>query len=179
MIRSAFFRLLPPVLAAGTLLLTFARPAEAHFKLHRPVDRLITGDDGTPIGSDGTQKMNPCGLGVPSAIHTKVRAGSKLHVRLTETVPHGGHYRIAVLPKLDLKNADIPEPATTLDAAGECATAKVESPVTPPVVADNLFPHTQDQASEGQVWETDITVPSELGNATFQIIEFMTPHPPQ
>jgi hypothetical protein len=47
-----------------------------------------------------------------------------------------------------------------------------------PVIADNLFPHTQAQAVTGQDWETDVQLPAELGMATLQVIEFMTPHAP-
>ena len=149
----------------------------AHFKLQQPADWLQTDESGDPLGSDGTQKLNPCGEGTPSGLVTRVHAGTMLHVKLTETIPHGGHYRIALVRKYDPTTDDIPEPKVTL-VAGSCSTAAIESPVVPPVLADNLFPHTQAQATANKIWETDVQVPSETGIATLQIIEFMTPHAP-
>jgi len=149
----------------------------AHFKLEHPADWLVTDDNGDPTGL-GTQKMNPCGAGTRSGLVTEVHAGATLHVKLIEAVPHGGHYRISLVPKLGPVSADLPEPNVTLQG-GSCAMADVMSPVAPPVLADNLFPHLQATAVSGQVWETDVTLPQMTGDATLQIIEFMTPHAPQ
>ena len=68
--------------------------AQAHFKLQEPADWLVTNATGDPQGSTGTQKINPCGAGTPSGLITQVRAGSTLHIKLTETVPHGGSSRM-------------------------------------------------------------------------------------
>lgn len=162
-----------------TLLLGSAS-ARAHFKLQQPADWLQTDQNGDPLSTAsaaGTQKSNPCGQGMPSGAITRVPAGSVLHVKLTETIPHGGHYRIALLPKLNPTNSDIPEPAVTLNA-GQCGTAAIQSPVVAPILADNLFPHTQAEATPGKVWETDVQLPNQTGSATLQILEFMTPHAP-
>jgi MYXO-CTERM domain-containing protein len=168
---SAFVLVLPALLLG-------LGSAEAHFKLEQPADRLQTDADGEPLGAAGTQKTNPCGDGTASGIVTTVQAGSTLHIKLTETIAHGGHYRVALVPKLNLVTTDIPEPAVTLKA-GQCDTAAIESPAVAPVLADNLFPHTQAQAVAGKVWETDVTLPNQTGDATLQIIEFMAPHAPQ
>jgi MYXO-CTERM domain-containing protein len=85
---------------------------------------------------------------------------------------------VALVPKLNLVTTDIPEPEVTLKA-GQCDTAAIESPAVAPVLADNLFPHTQAQAVAGKIWETDVTLPNQTGDATLQIIEFMAPHAPQ
>src|SRR5689334_596259 len=78
---------------AGAVLV--ANGAEAHFKLEQPADALMTNATGDPNG--GNQKTAPCGTGaMASGIVTKVKAGSKLHIKLTETVAHGGHYRVAL-----------------------------------------------------------------------------------
>lgn len=153
--------------------------AQAHFKLQQPADWLVTDSFGDPMGTGGTQKMNPCGAGTASGMVTQVVAGSTLHVKLTETIPHGGHYRIALVPKWGLVDADVPEPKVTLDASGQCSMAEIESPPVAPVVLDDLWPHTQANAVAGQVWETDVSIPAQTGHATLQIIEFMTPHAPQ
>ena len=81
-------------------------------------------------------------------------------------------------PKLGPASADLPEPNVTL-SGGSCSVADVMSPVAPPVLADNLFPHTQADAVDGKVWETDVTLPQTTGDATLQVLEFMTPHAPQ
>lgn len=170
-----------PLLVSAALLATAlaATSADAHFKLEQPADWLVTDSLGDPMGATGTQKTNPCGDGTRSMMVTKVVAGSTLHVKLTETVAHGGHYRVAFVPKLAPVSNDIPEPKVTLDGSGQCMTADVESPVVAPVIADNLFPHTQAAAVAGKVWETDVQIPNQLGDGTLQIIEFMAPHAPQ
>jgi len=157
------------------LLLLAPAPAQAHFKLSTPADELQTDVNGDPPG--GSQKVNPCGVGTPSGMINRVVAGGTLHVKLTETVPHGGHYRIALVPKYNPTTTDIPEPKVTPDS-GACDSAEIESPVKAPVIADNLFPHTQAEAVAGKVWETDVQMPQQTGQATLQIIEFMTPHTP-
>jgi hypothetical protein len=164
-----------PVIA---LVLFAAGSADAHFKLQEPVDRLSTDATGDPDGTTGTQKMNPCGAGTASNLYTQVHAGATLHVKLTETIGHGGHYRIALVPKWKLVSSDVPEPAVTL-SGGSCTTAAIESPVVAPVIADGLFVHTQAQAIDDKLWETDVQLPTETGQATLQILEFMTPHSPQ
>jgi hypothetical protein len=166
--------LLPGLLA--TLLVSAS--AHAHFKLQQPADWLQTDENGDPLGATGTQKLNPCGDGPRSGAITQVRAGSMLHIKLTETIPHGGHYRVALVPKLNPIASELPEPAVTLNA-GQCDTAAIENPVVAPVLADNLFPHIQAQATAGKVWETDVRLPNQTGDATLQIIEFMAPHAPQ
>ena len=82
--------------------------------------------------------------------------------------------------KLNPATTDIPEPAVTLDTGGQCQSAAIESPVVAPVIADNLFPHTQAEAIAGKVYETDIQLPATAtGDATLQVLEFMAPHAPQ
>jgi hypothetical protein len=164
------------VLAVSSLV-TASLPARAHFKLQAPADALKTDSTGDPLGDTGTQKSNPCGAGDASGAVTQVRAGSKLHIKLTETVGHGGHYRIALVPKLNPTEVDLPEPDVTLKA-GSCDTAKIASPVTAPLLADGVFSHTPEEAESGKLWETDVTVPAQTGPATLQIIEFMTEHDP-
>jgi MYXO-CTERM domain-containing protein len=163
------------VLAVGLLV---ASNTEAHFQLQHPADWLKTDSTGDPAGTTGTQKMNPCGDGTRTGLVTQVHAGAKLHVKVTEAIAHGGHYRIAIVPKLDPTSDELAEPKVTLQS-GSCTTADVMSPVAPPVLADGLFDHAQATAVDGQVWETDITLPTTTGDATLQVLEFMTPHPPQ
>jgi hypothetical protein len=165
-----FVAILPLLVAASS-------DARAHFKLAEPADRLQTDENGDPLGNNGTQKTTPCGEGMTSGALTMVRAGSMLHVKLTETIAHGGHYRIALVPKLNPSSADLPDPVTTV-TNNNCVSAEIADPVAPPILADNLFPHVQAGAVSGKVWETDVLMPAQTGSATLQIIEFMTPHAP-
>jgi hypothetical protein len=159
-------------IGAGALIMTAAAPAAAHFKLEQPPDALVTDATGDPTGATGSQKASPCGTGTPSNAVTKVRAGAMLHVKLTETIPHGGHYRIA----LSSKRADFEDPVATV-TSGQCISAQIESNPTAPVLVDGLFQHTQAQATANKVWETDVQMPSTpCDDCTLQVVEFMTPH---
>ena len=67
----------------------------AHFKLMEPASWLIENDRGDP------QKSGPCGgsntdWGKPSYAVNKAVGGSKLHIKVQETVYHPGHYRVAL-----------------------------------------------------------------------------------
>ena len=69
--------------------------AHAHFKLVEPASWLVENDRGDP------QKAGPCGgsntdWGKPSFIVNKVVGGSKLHIKIQETMYHPGHYRVAL-----------------------------------------------------------------------------------
>src|SRR5690348_4046058 len=69
--------------------------ADAHFRLLEPASWLIEDERGDP------QKAGPCGgtnadYGKPSYAVTRVTGGSKLHVKVQETVYHPGHYRVAL-----------------------------------------------------------------------------------
>src|ERR1700686_3605808 len=67
----------------------------AHFKLIEPASWLIEGDRGDP------QKAGPCGgtntdWGMPTNVISKAVGGSKLHIKVQETVYHPGHYRVSL-----------------------------------------------------------------------------------
>jgi hypothetical protein len=70
----------------------------AHFKLLEPMEWVKTSDLGDP------QKAGPCGLPdtngdnakLVTDASTKVTGGSKLHLKIQETVFHSGHYRAAL-----------------------------------------------------------------------------------
>ena len=74
-----------------------AAPAvmHAHFKLVEPASWLIEDDRGDP------QKAGPCGgsntdWGKPSYAVTQATGGSRLHVKVQETIYHPGFYRVAL-----------------------------------------------------------------------------------
>ncbi len=151
--------------------------ATAHFKLNEPVDILVTNALGDPakggVAGAGSQKTRPCGSGDASGMVTKVAAGSTLHVKVTETVGHGGHYRVSIVNKFPAAAADFTDPAVT----GVCQSATIMATPVLPVLADGIFAHTQAQATVPKVYETDVKLPAGMtGPATLQILEFMTPH---
>ena len=96
--------------ASTRLALTFsvclaAIPAvtHAHFKLVEPASWIVEDDRGDP------QKGFPCGgsntdYGKPSYAVTQAVGGSKLHVKVMETVFHPGHYRVTLVAN----RADLP-----------------------------------------------------------------------
>src|SRR5688500_3247145 len=71
-------------------------PAPApDFTLLEPVSWLVENDRGDP------QKAGPCGgtnadWGKESFVINEAKGGSKLHLKLLETVYHPGHYRVAL-----------------------------------------------------------------------------------
>src|SRR5215471_16778105 len=68
---------------------------QAHFKLVEPASWIVEDDRGDP------QKAGPCGgsntdWGKPSYAVTQAVGGSKLHVKVQETIYHPGFYRVAL-----------------------------------------------------------------------------------
>jgi hypothetical protein len=154
-------------LLAPVMLLVPLR-AHGHFKLLTPPDWIVTNADGDP------QKMNPCGVaaGTATNIITKVKPGSKLMLKWTETVGHPGHYRIA----MSADRTQLKEPMTTV-VANDCKSAAIEATPTLPIIADGLFPHTAPQ--QGMTYTYEITVPNmKCDKCTIQVLEFMSSHPP-
>jgi hypothetical protein len=164
-------RLIP---IAAILLLGGGRAVEAHFRLLEPASWLIEDERGDP------QKAGPCGgtntdYGKPSYAVTRVAGGSKLHVKVQETIYHPGHYRIALavnspteLP-LDPKATTEPTPNGPRSVSGE-----IEASSAPPVLADGLFVHTERTQTP---FETEVTLPNiNCKRCTLQVIQFMEQH---
>src|SRR5215207_711575 len=150
-----------------------------HFKLIEPPSALVERDNGDP------QKMAPCGgtsadPGTPSNIVTKVRGGTKLHIKVQETVFHPGHYRIALAVNSRTELPKDPEATTKESARGpQSVSAVIQNPARPPLLADGLWPHTMRPAAGTQLppWETDVDLPNiSCEKCTLQIIQFMAEH---
>jgi hypothetical protein len=143
-------------------------PAEAHFKLTAPPSWIVENAQGDP------QKTGPCGTtgGTRTNAVTQVKPGSKLTLRWNETVPHPGHYRVAIAPDRSM----LTDPMVTVQG-NDCKSAAIQMNPVPPVVADGLFPHTS--AAVGKPYEVEVTVPNmPCDKCTLQIIQFMSSHPP-
>ena len=159
----------------------------AHFKLLEPASWINSDQRGDP------QKVGPCG-GDPkgeneklltSAI-TKVTGGSKLHLKIQETIFHSGHYRVALAVN---SRTELPPDPVTAEKYTERGVYSVwgaiQSPPQIPVLADGLFPHYPEEGQPASAlpktpmapWETDIKLPNiNCPKCTLQVIQFMADH---
>src|SRR5262245_2724697 len=117
----------------------------AHFKLMEPASWINSDQRGDP------QKVGPCG-GDPKGgaeneklltnTVTKVTGGSKLHLKIQETIYHSGHYRVALA--VNSRNELPGDPVVTekyTERGVYSVWAAIQSPPQIPVLADGLFPH--------------------------------------
>ena len=162
--------------AAASAVLSIVVPVvmQAHFKLVEPASWLIEDDRGDP------QKAGPCGgtntdYGKPSYAVTQAAGGSRLHIKVLETIYHPGHYRVALAVNSPSELPLDPKATTdTTDRGPRSVSAEIMSPVQMPVLADGLFPH---QAKVDGPLETDVTLPNiSCRRCTLQIIQFMEQH---
>jgi len=155
---------------------------QAHFKLLEPASWLVESDRGDP------QKLAPCGndpKAQPSNAIGKAVGGSKLHLKVQETIYHPGHYRVAL--SVNSRNELPADPETierTTERGPQSVWAVIQSPPQVPVIADGLFQHyTRPPAPAAgatappMVWEADIELPNiTCAKCTLQIIQFMAEH---
>jgi len=143
--------------AAAALLATAPAVIQAHFKLVEPASWLIEDDRGDP------QKAGPCGgsntdWGKPSFGVTQAVGGSKLHVKVQETIYHPGFYRVALAVNSPAELPLDPKATTTQSERGpQSVSGEVMNPVQMPVLADGLFMHHERAAAP---FETDVTLPN-------------------
>ena len=168
-------------------LTTLTASTDAHFRLLEPASWITSDERGDP------QKVGPCG-GDPKGENeklltnavTKVTGGSKLHVKIQETVYHSGHYRVALAVN---SRTELPgDPVTTerYTERGVYSTwGVIQSPPQLPVIADGLFPHYPEPGQPSSAlpktpmpaWETDIQIPNiSCPKCTLQVIQFMADH---
>jgi hypothetical protein len=170
------------VLAAALAVTTETR---AHFKMLAPAAWVVTNDLGDP------QKVGPCG-GDPKGGHelskavTKVAGGSKLHLKIQETIFHSGHYRVALA--VNSRNELPPDPFAAekwTDRGLYSVWGQIQSPPQIPVLADGLFQHYNKPGEPASArpktplapWETDIELPNiNCAKCTLQVIQFMADH---
>jgi hypothetical protein len=158
----------------GVLLGVVPATTHAHFKLLEPASWLMENDRGDP------QKAGPCGgsntdWGKPSYIVTKVMGGSRLRVRVQETIFHPGHYRVALAVNSPTELPPDPETQTRASEKGPWSvTATIQNPPRVPVLADGLFPHT---ARVETPFETEVQLPNiNCRKCTLQVVQWMAEH---
>ena len=161
-------------LVSAVLVAVVPTVTDAHFKLMEPASWLIEDDRGDP------QKSGPCGgsntdYGKPSYIVNQAVGGSKLHVKVQETIYHPGHYRVALAVNSPAELPVDPKATTTdTDRGPRSVSAEIQNPVQMPVLADGLFVHT---AKVDAPFETDVTLPNiNCKRCTLQVIQFMEQH---
>jgi hypothetical protein len=149
--------------------------AQAHIKMSAPADWITTNSLGDP------QKITPCGVDptMPSTFTvtnavTTLHVGDKVTFNWTETVPHDGHFRIA----LAINSRDeLTDPMVTKKNSDGTA-AEVATSTAYPVLADNLFPHTAASVSANKAYTYTVTIPNTpCTKCTLQLLQFMANHP--
>jgi hypothetical protein len=165
-----------PWLVCAAAFLAVPATGLAHFKLLEPASWLVETDRGDP------QKAGPCGgdakdKGTPSGVIGKAVGGSKLRLKVLETIYHPGHYRVALSVN---SRTELPADPQTVERYTERGLYSVwgviQSPPQIPVIADGLFPHYS-RPSAPQTYETDIQLPNiSCKKCTLQVIQFMADH---
>ena len=148
--------------------------ARAHFKLVEPAGWIIESERGDP------QKAAPCGgdqQSKPTDTVTKVAGGSKMHLKVMETIYHPGHYRVALAVN---SRTELPPDPTVIERMTERGPqsiwAVIQSPPQTPVIADGLFQHYTKPAAPA-TYEADIQLPNlTCAKCTLQVVEFMAEH---
>jgi len=161
------------------LLLTGTAPVMAadHFKLLEPASRLVEDQRGDP------QKLGPCGgtsanAGTPTGTVSQAVGGSKLHIKVQETIYHPGFYRVALAVKsLDELPPD-PVAVTRETPKGPWSiSGAIQSNPQMPVIADGLFSHRTRPTGPMDPNETDVQLPNiNCEKCTLQIVQFMEDH---
>jgi MYXO-CTERM domain-containing protein len=156
--------------AAGAFVPAAAR---AHFILQEPMSRAQQSDLGDP------QKTAPCGPGpgeatVPTGIVATLSQGGLVRVTISETVPHPGHYRVALSTT---GQTGLPaDPPVTPSASDQCATKEIMNPPVYPVLADGMLPHT---AAFSGPQSFTVQLPANVtcnANCVLQVTEYMQNH---
>jgi hypothetical protein len=175
------------LLATAVVLTALPANTSAHFKLLEPTSWINSNDLGDP------QKVGPCG-GDPMGQNeklltnalTKVIGGSKLHLKIQETIFHSGHYRVALA--VNSRNELPPDPYTVekwTERGLYSVWGQIQSPPQIPVLADGLFQHYNKPGEPASAkpktplppWEIDIELPNiTCQKCTLQVIQFMADH---
>jgi MYXO-CTERM domain-containing protein len=158
--------------ALGAVGLVVPAVARAHFILQSPGSWAEQGSLGDP------QKEPPCGVAPATAAATGVvtpfAPGDMVTVMINETVPHPGHYRVALSTT---GQGGLPaDPVVTPTAGDACGSTVIQNPPVFPVLADGMLAHTS-AFSTPQTFSfrlpTDVTCTS---NCVLQVIEYMSSH---
>ena len=164
------------LLVAG-LAIAAQAATSAHFKLLEPASWLVESDRGDP------QKAGTCGgsntdWGKPSYAISKAIGGSKLHLKIQETIYHPGHYRVALAVNSPTELPVDPVVVTKdSDRGPQSVSAAIQNPPVMPVLADGLFVHAERPTGQMAPFETDVQLPNiSCRKCTLQVVQFMAEH---
>jgi hypothetical protein len=153
--------------------------ADGHFKLREPASRIVEDQRGDP------QKLGPCGgtsanAGTMTGIVNTAVGGSKIHVKVQETIYHPGFYRVALAVKSVDELPPDPVAVTRETEKGPWSiSGAIQSAPQKPVLADGLFSHRTRPAAGTTMDpnETDVQLPNiNCEKCTLQIVQFMEEH---
>jgi hypothetical protein len=175
--------------ASTIALLGLTSTAEAHFLLMSPLPSNPADQVGAPTSDNPSGKGSPpCGPDtVAAATPTPAQGGHPLMLKLQETVPHDGFYRVALAlnsrTDLPVDNVVYDSKGTVLPPTGKPGgtSARADSEATPvfPVLADDLFPHptaTYKTVADA-VYMSNIMLPNvNCDRCILQVIEYMNGH---
>ncbi len=154
-------------IAAFGATLSSSVAAHAHFVLQAPAANMEQGPLGDP------QKDPPCGgAGTATGMVTAYQAGETIMITIDETVPHPGHYRVALA--VNDPSELPPEPEVT-EGDSDCGSAAIMNPAAFPVLADGMLVHTS-AFGEPQTFEVTLPDDIECESCTLQVLEFMSDH---
>jgi hypothetical protein len=162
-----------PAMAVAFVLCVGASTAHAHFRLLKPTAWIMEDGLGDPqkAGPCGTNASNP---GTPTNAITTFKPGETITVEWAETIPHPGHFRIAVARD----RSELIDPDIEYDDACNYEPGSVGTdPPVYPVLLDNLYP--RDNPGFGESFTQEVTLPDmECEKCTLQVIQWMTEHAP-
>jgi len=152
--------------------LGLAATAHAHFKLNTPAAYSQQNSSGSP------QKSAPCGQAdpgnpvVPTNAVTAVQSGAMLTISITETVPHPGHYRVAIAQDM----AGLPADPTVPGGATACDGLTPIANPTLPLLGDGLLKHTSAFSNPTQTMQVPIPAGMTCTNCVLQVAQYMSNH---
>lgn len=140
--------------------------ARAHFVLQEPPASTEQDALGSP------QKAPPCGDGTDNGVVTAYAEGQTITITINETIPHPGHYRVA----LGVNGPDdLPDEPPVTPGSTDCGSTVIQDPPVFPVLADGELLHTS--ALDGpQSFQVTLPAGVKCESCTLQVIEFMSNH---
>ena len=173
--------------AVGFAILFTSSIAQAHFTLDYPPEWIVLSDTlGDP------QKAFPCGVlstdsFTMSGMMTTFAPGQTITVKWTEEVAHDGWFRIALsyMNGAEFQSTtDFPEPVYATDNSSPALggpnslDASIETPPVPPVLMDDIAPHSAASVSTPMQYSQDIVLPTmPCTKCVLQVIQIMLNHP--
>jgi uncharacterized membrane protein YgcG len=172
--------------AVGSPIVFAPSVAQAHFTLDYPPPWTVDSDS-----SGDPQKAFPCGVlstdnFTVSGMVTSFAPGQTIGVKWTEIVPHDGWFRIALSYANGAEfqsTTDFPEPSYATDNSPPpfgpiSLDASIESPPLPPVLMDDIAPHSGASVNAPMQYSQDVMLPNTpCDKCVLQVIQIMLNHP--